>query len=189
MHKIYALTDPRTGEVRYVGQTTKPKLRTRLNEHVAHARQNKDRRHVHNWIRALLAEDVRPEIVLLEETSDVERERVWLRYYRIKGARLTNAHRGGSRGPLGIEQSDEHRERIAAAHRGKPKRQPGRVNTPEARENMRQAALRRAPPSAEARRRMSDAQSERAAHDREATNLRIKQMLAARGIEWEPPDS
>lgn len=140
MHKIYALFDPRTDEVRYVGQTTAARLQTRLSLHVHRAKQGA-RRHVCTWIRSLLRDGVRPVIVLLEETADINRERVWIFLHKLCGCNLTNASTGGESGALGVThdaatharmgaskrgkpKSAEHRAKIAAAHKGKPKRQP-----------------------------------------------------------------
>ncbi len=51
MAAIYGLIDPRTGELRYVGQT-KDNLHKRLRRHVAS--RNWGETYVQSWIRALV---------------------------------------------------------------------------------------------------------------------------------------
>lgn len=114
---IYALSDPRTGEVRYIGATSRS-LEVRLAEHLQNRRSSAYRV---RWINSLLNEGVRPEIaaiavVPLAELSDAECR--WIATYRAAGARLTNTTDGGlMNGVPGIP--------------------------PEVREKMRQAAIRR----------------------------------------------
>src|SRR5262245_22184632 len=62
-HTIYALRDPRTQEVRYVGKTVNP--RGRLKVHLHHARRGTSW-HVSRWIRELFAEGLLPQWEVLE---------------------------------------------------------------------------------------------------------------------------
>lgn len=118
---IYVLTDPRRDEVRYVGQTQYD-LRKRLREHLFHARKD-CQTYCARWIRSLLAEGVRPDILPIDYTdAPNEREKYWIKYYRQHGSRLTNCTEGGedggftiTRGPL----SAEHKAAIAAGIRGR----------------------------------------------------------------------
>lgn len=114
---VYALADPSTGEVRYVGATTK-EPRIRLSGHMADARQPSPERVVSRWIKKL-AET--PDLVVLEKADDVyEAEERWIAHYREQGARLCNVAPGG-RGfhRLGVPVPEETRRKISAARKGK----------------------------------------------------------------------
>ena len=83
---IYALVDPDTEQVGYVGKSSNP--RKRLGQHlIGDANEEKNQ-----WIVSLL--DV-PRLVILEEfdartTSSVDREYYWMSYYLDRGHPLTN---------------------------------------------------------------------------------------------------
>lgn len=131
---IYALSDPETGEIRYVGKTAQRPAR-RLNAHI------QDRAHSHKkyWIKTLRERGLKPTIEVLEtiENSDdrdwQESERFWIAYLRFFGCRLTNLDNGGkgcgsmseetkrklSIAHTGKKLSPEHIEKLAAANRGK----------------------------------------------------------------------
>lgn len=90
MTKIYALKDPHTLEIRYIGKTIQS-LPRRLKGHMCETYDCYRRR----WIKTLSA---RPIIELIEECDDSEwqdRERHWIAYYLNAGARLTNETQGG----------------------------------------------------------------------------------------------
>ena len=61
---IYALIDPRTGEVRYVGKADDPDLR--LAQHIAAARKG-EATYKGRWIRKLLDLELKPSLEILEE--------------------------------------------------------------------------------------------------------------------------
>ena len=65
---IYALADPRTRDVRYVGKTSD--LDARLNGHACEARRSPKATPRLTWLRALAKDGVRPEILVLEEVPD-----------------------------------------------------------------------------------------------------------------------
>lgn len=156
---IYALLDPRTGEVRYVGKTVN--IAERLYGHKHDAVCHRSKTHNCTWIRSLLAAGYEPEVVILEEVDSdswAEAEAKWIAHYRSLGARLNN-HTDGGEGAPGCKRSEETitalrqrmmgndyhkyvtpegRERINAANRG-------RVDTPETREK--RAASHRGKPS------------------------------------------
>jgi hypothetical protein len=147
---IYALTDPRTSKIRYIGKTDVPLKR--LNEHVAEARSvrhSQDNTYKTNWVRQLLSLGLRPGIETLEEVAEenwVEREVWWIAHGREQGWPLTNLSTGGD----GIGKiSEEGREKI---------RQNNRTRSigPGTREKCRQAALGKSP-SDETRRKLSEA--------------------------------
>jgi Mor family transcriptional regulator len=106
---IYALIDPETELIRYVGMTSQ-KLRYRINQHMRDARIGKIRRES-GWLRKL---GRRPKHVILEYGCDdnwQERERYWIALCRECGFPLTNLSDGGdgASGP----RSDEFKARMA----------------------------------------------------------------------------
>jgi DNA-binding transcriptional regulator YiaG len=112
MNTIYALIDPRAGQVRYIGITRMtPKQRLRGHWHAA---RKGDRWPVCCWLRKLAELNLEPVMETLEVTEDRSRERYWIALYRDKGADLVNATDGGDGNP-GIKmppRSEEHRRKI-----------------------------------------------------------------------------
>jgi hypothetical protein len=97
---IYGLVDPQTGFVRYVGKTNN--TRFRLNNHLAKDRLLADTPKV-KWIESLLAQGVKPQIVILEEVIQSaweEAEKRWIAFYQSKHdyPELTNSTSGGGGG-------------------------------------------------------------------------------------------
>lgn len=114
---IYGLTDPRTGEVRYIGKTERGIRRVR--EHFIYLA--KDCTYKGNWLRLLAAAGVRATAVVLEEVEPAHlnnAERSWIAYGKEQGWSLTNLTDGGD-GVSGRQLSEEHRAKIAEAHRGR----------------------------------------------------------------------
>jgi predicted GIY-YIG superfamily endonuclease len=92
MTYIYALADPNSWEVRYIGKTDD--LNQRYYRHL-HLTGNT---HKENWLRALIRRNVRPLMIVLEcldKEPWQEREKFWIGYYREQGHHLTNATAGG----------------------------------------------------------------------------------------------
>lgn len=120
---IYALCEPDTSEIRYVGKTCFP-LEKRLREHLADARRL--RNHRDKWIAALSRRGLKPLIVAIEQCSDdwAERERYWIAHHRALSDRLVNSTDGGE-GGHGLKHSPARRERQREIARA--------VNTPEKR--------------------------------------------------------
>jgi len=118
---VYGLVDPRSGELRYVGQTDHL-LCQRLAQHEHAARRSKDRRMNTQWVRSLQAAGVRPEMFVLDRVfskADAdEAERHFIAYFRMVGARLNN-HTDGGEGCVGYRHSPAARARIAAGKMGK----------------------------------------------------------------------
>lgn len=105
---IYYLKCPKTGKIRYIGQTRRKSLGLRLTMHIQDAKRGKIY-HNANWIRQLLSENMRPTIHLLEEIlveNLDEREIYWIKTYREAGYNLTNQTDGGF-GHSGFAQSKE----------------------------------------------------------------------------------
>jgi AP2 domain len=152
---IYALVDPITNFVRYVGKANNPKRRHFLHINPSSLRPNTRK---NNWIKSLLAVGKKPELIFLEEIKESvwqEAERRWIYYYRnISGyPELTNgtsggdgAERGHKKTPdtlkklsisgLGHKVSQETRDKISQSKIGKPR-------PPEVRKALSDAAIRR----------------------------------------------
>lgn len=98
MEVIYALVDPRTSLVRYIGYTNN--LNRRLYEHRKDA-VNGEKDHRSRWIRQVLADGLEVECRVLQETTRQcweEDEKFYIRFYREEvEAPLVNVHPGGSR--------------------------------------------------------------------------------------------
>lgn len=112
---IYALCEPDTGEVRYVGKTQDPYHR--FYEHVAPNQDNrKSNTHKYRWIQQLRQQGVQPLMRIIEEVSEQEwqeRERYWIAYYHATGAHLTNIKPGGEGG-----LTPESAAKMSASRRG-----------------------------------------------------------------------
>jgi hypothetical protein len=109
---IYALIDPRTGRVRYVGQSSTGMTRPRT--HVWFAKSG-GRTYCDNWVRQLLKLGMMFDVWVLEELEAVDsldaREVWWIAFARAWGCPLTNLTDGGG-GIRGYSHTDEARERI-----------------------------------------------------------------------------
>lgn len=121
MTAIYALVDPRTMEVRYVGKANNPKKR--LHHHIYDAEHGKQT-HNARWIRILLSEALSPTVVILDSVPKSkiaweEAERRWIAHFRANGAKLTNETDGGD-GTDGYVWDREKLAKKSSARRGKP---------------------------------------------------------------------
>lgn len=156
MGNVYVLVDPRNGEVRYVGMTTKP-LPERLHEHMCQT-HNVGLTHKDRWVRALKRANLRASIVELEggiRDSDLpEAERAWIRKFAPSG-RLTNGTAGGE-GVFSYKHTPETKAFLAEKNRTRKVSAETRAKmsasqrarldcevTAEARANMSRAAKRR----------------------------------------------
>lgn len=99
---IYILIDPITNKIRYVGQSTTPKVRYR--DHINYAKRNNDNYHVYNWIRKLLNDNKKPILKIIETCENYskanEYEKKWIKHYKDNGENLTNIFNGGNNYPL-----------------------------------------------------------------------------------------
>ena len=106
-HLIYKLLDPHTNEIRYIGRTKHTPTK-RLYEHCTR-RNLKSNNHKNNWIKQLIALELRPLIEVIEyvDITDVFlRERYWISFYRNGGHNLTNTAEGGY-GSFGYKMNKE----------------------------------------------------------------------------------
>lgn len=95
---IYALRDPETLEIRYVGQTIRS-LEKRLFGHIYSSKNSNNKTHKQNWLYKLVANNSIPLIEELEtcvvEDLDV-REVFWIKVLKEQGCNLTNLTSGGN---------------------------------------------------------------------------------------------
>lgn len=87
---IYALKDPITEEIRYIGKSDNPEIR--LKNHIYKCKQSK--KHSAQWIQSLINKELKPILEILEECNkDIweEREIYWISKYN----NLTNHTTGG----------------------------------------------------------------------------------------------
>lgn len=90
---IYALVDPRTGEIRYIGKTEK-RLANRLEEHTAWPVNSGMRQ----WLAELHLVGLKPQIEPITCCGEQwwqGKEAFWIRWARIHGAHLLNRDPGG----------------------------------------------------------------------------------------------
>lgn len=120
--RIYSLSDPRSGELRYIGKTILS-LQRRLSAHVIASKQ--PRTYVAKWVKSLVTQGFIPVIAEIESVRNgwQEAEQRWIKHFQDSGARLTNISIGGE-GCSGYTHSLDAKRRIAAAG-------IGRKHTPE----------------------------------------------------------
>jgi hypothetical protein len=111
---VYALCDPRSGAVRYVGVTARP-LWQRLKEHIYEARNMRGGRRKCLWLAGLLDAGKRPYIILLARCSEREwesAEKLWVRRMRRNGTRYLLNEADGGLGQHGRHHSPLVRQKI-----------------------------------------------------------------------------
>lgn len=96
--KIYALINPKTGEVRYIGKTIQT-LERRLTNHISDGRKKRYKNYTVNWINSLINQNLLPEIILIDEINFEENwewlEQYWISQFKTWGFNLTNLTEGG----------------------------------------------------------------------------------------------
>lgn len=119
-HLIYALIDPNTKEIRYIGQTNN--IRKRLSQHYTPS-EFKNNTHKVNWLKSLVKNNKKAEYSILENNisnSNInEAEIFWIAYFKFIGANLVNESVGGEgsmRGKFGknhprfgVPHSEKHK--------------------------------------------------------------------------------
>ena len=92
---IYALADPETDEIRYVGKADS--VKERFTSHMREAKQGK-LSHKCAWIRQVIEKQQIPKLIVLEEVSQNEWKKAEIYYiaeFRKLGHSLTNIAKGG----------------------------------------------------------------------------------------------
>ena len=112
MKTIYALVDPSTKSVRYIGATSQS-LAYRLSGHVSDRFRLTNR--CSEWIRRLVESGTKPEIKPLLRAEDWQRaEKMAISLFRKAGKELLNQTEGGF-GHAGLKRSEETKRRQSLA--------------------------------------------------------------------------
>ncbi len=110
---VYALCDPRTLELRYIGKSMSGVLRPRRHTSPCELKAGT---HKNNWVKQLRSIGMRPLVVILDlcQTPDelIRREIERIKQFRAEGAPLTNLTDGGE-GTAGHKRSPETRMRMS----------------------------------------------------------------------------
>lgn len=113
---IYALIDPESDAIKYVGKTFR--LLKRFGEHL----RNRKASHRTHWVAALKAKGLKPVMEILETFSNCseeewqESERFWIAYLKFLGFKLINSDMGGEGGG---RLSIETKAKISSSKKGK----------------------------------------------------------------------
>lgn len=165
MTYIYALIDPRTKKIRYIGKANDPTQR--LSGHINYCKNHTS--HTSNWIRQLTDANLRPDIAIIEcvkKNKWQERECYWIKYFRKMGCSLTNSTDGGE-GCTNPSKTTRQKMREAAL---------GKIISKETKEKLRLINTGRKVSDA-ARQKISDAHKGKIISDR----TRLLMSLAAKG--------
>jgi hypothetical protein len=118
MTYIYALTEPETEEIRYIGKADN--LNKRYTEHLSYGKNAKNKTHRASWLRHLMALGKQPDVLVLEEcdSSDWQaHEREWIALGRLDGLDLVNGTVGGD-GVNGHRMTDAGKAIVSASKVG-----------------------------------------------------------------------
>lgn len=98
---IYALAEPGTDIIRYIGKTVD--LKNRLTRHLSETSKT----YKNNWIKSL--NGIKPEVIILDECDEdnwIDCEKYWISQCKTWGFKLTNLTEGGE-GMCGLSPSAE----------------------------------------------------------------------------------
>lgn len=115
---IYGLTDPRTGDLRWVGKSDDPQRR--LRGHIGSRYRDTPRG---AWVRDLWALDLVPVLVLFEEVAMADwpvAECEWIERKRAEGCPLLNINRGGGGGDTRVHGKPDVRRKMSRSHKASP---------------------------------------------------------------------
>lgn len=128
MTVIYALKDPDTGDVRYIGKANDLKARIRVHRWEAKSSTLQTRKV--RWLRSLDGDPIVKVLEVCTTENWAERERFWIKRFRRGGARLTNIADGGQTSPVeGRGHTEETKAKCRAAAIGNGATPPSRVGT------------------------------------------------------------
>lgn len=137
---IYALKEPDTGEIRYIGQTNNPHRRL-----ITHS-TTKEKCHRGNWIRALKKSGQKPILEIVDEAPYEFRdpiEAAYVQFFREQGCNLVNGTPGGDgvgsgadHPNFGKKASVETRRKLSLASSGENNPNFGKVVSVATRKNI-----------------------------------------------------
>ena len=108
--KIYGLYNPRTSELRYIGQTIY-NIELRLKRHYNDAKKHKNKRT--NWINKMLRLYGKVHIKLLQENAEWNiDEIIWIEQAKLMGCNLVNGTAGGE-GMIGYQCSKATKSKMS----------------------------------------------------------------------------
>jgi len=128
---IYALIDPRTDEIKYVGKTNN--LKARLSKHINRKLKTK----VSCWIRSVLKEDMLPIMEVLDEVPNSEWqfwEQHWIWLCLSWGFNLKNGTYGGDGGDVNF--TPDTIRKLRELNLGKNNPMYGKTHTQDARDKI-----------------------------------------------------
>jgi hypothetical protein len=117
---IYALSDPETFKIRYIGKTIN--IKARLENHISRSKNFKTSRHVCNWIKSLLNKKLKPILTVIDTTDEenwVSKEMYWIKHFKDLGLKLCN-HNAGGKSNTGYKPNKATIKKMKAAHLGHP---------------------------------------------------------------------
>lgn len=122
---IYALQDPQTFEIRYIGKSANGLHRPKA--HVQPSYLSKDDTYKGRWIKQLLNNGFKPVIKVIQYLNNplecIQAEIYWIDYFEKQGCPLTNSTKGGI-GSLGYFKSDKTKKKMSIARKKYLKKHP-----------------------------------------------------------------
>lgn len=114
-HIIYALQDPNTYEIRYVGLTSKGY--SRFEEHLMRCNTKKVSKFpVYKWIKKLSLKNQKPNFIVVQEFLKkdylFDAEVYWISYFKSQGSPLLNCTSGGD-GVKNMIMTEELKQKIS----------------------------------------------------------------------------
>lgn len=193
MITVYALVDPNTDQLRYIGQTNRP-VNRRLSQHISVAKR-KTVPPVNAWLRGLINGGLRPVVWVMEQynsASDAnEGEEFWIGLLRSWELPLLNLCPGGS-----VRRGWNHSEEAKAKFRAiRSNLMPSWCHTPEVRAKMGASQKKRwvngggpnagRTHSAETRKKMAEARAKNPPKLSEEGRAKISESSRRR---WQDPE-
>lgn len=97
---IYALSDPRNNQIRYIGKANNPE-----NRYINHINPSRDKNtHKRNWINNVRKSGLRPELLIIDEVPKIEWqywEKFYISLFKTWGFSLVNYTEGGDGSTFG----------------------------------------------------------------------------------------
>lgn len=117
---IYALSNPCTQEIRYIGRSSSGLKRAK--HHLNFSVYTKSKLPVHGWIHKLIKNGLLPKVAIIEDCGTFEAsicaEIHYIQLFKKEGHRLLNCTDGGE-GTIGRKVSQEVKERLSKLYTGK----------------------------------------------------------------------